>query len=77
MMSLKQAAAQGIMRLRHHEWPGTKDFVEISIDADGTLKPTLLVHSESNLEMNLPNPYEAEITFKGKILEVWVPLELN
>jgi hypothetical protein len=72
MISIRQAAKQGIAKLRRPEWADPADHIHITI-VDGLVGPWVELWSPINQEVNGCNPVKLLITEVGPDAEVFVP----
>lgn len=74
MISINQAAAQGIDRLRQPIWANAEDYLKIDI-IDGKAGPWGHLYSPINEAINGRNPVDM-LLLKGRDDEVFVPAAL-
>ena len=71
LISINQAAAQGIDRLRQPRWANPEDYLKIDI-IDGRPGPWLHLYSPANQAINGRNPVDM-LELDGRDDEVFIP----
>lgn len=75
-ISIEQAAAQDIERLRMPQWANPTDFLKIDILRDGKPGPWTHFYSDLNVEINGRNPVDilcVQMDYKAEVYEPYSP----
>lgn len=76
LISIRDAAAQGIKNVRLDKWANPADHIEIPILADGSIGPWFKLWSPVNDVIGAPNPQTLLCTMMGDLDEkIWRPFE--
>lgn len=74
MISVRQAAARGISKLRLDNWANPQDHFEFYLVPGGGVGPWVKLWSPTNEPIGMPNPQTLLITMMGDLDdECWLP----